>query len=78
MSTKPLYRLQSIGQPGIHVGEDYQQLVASIRIPDILPVGSRIHIEYDFAPQKGDLTPPNGRAACWLSVVDGGRLKVRI
>ena len=54
MSNQPIYRLRSIGAGRSSVDENAtQHLLASIRIPDALPVGSVIQLEFDVYGQDG-------------------------
>ena len=52
MSSQPIYRLHSVGAGGSESVK--QHLLASIRIPDVLPVGSVIRLEFDVSGRDGE------------------------
>ena len=79
MTKKPIYRLQSQGyQTDDEEGRGKvfkQYLLASIEIPDVLPIGSAIHLRFDFANPDQSLPPPNLQGGCFFKVAEGGKLE---
>lgn len=59
MSKQPIYRLASMAAPSIEdnvpKGPAKQWLSANIKIPDVLPIGSTIHVEYQTVGEDGTM-----------------------
>ena len=56
MSKKPIYRFTSHTDSFKDVGESFvPRFTASIRIPDILPLGSTIHIQFQTIGEDGNI-----------------------
>ena len=73
MGKKPIYRLHSIASRGKE--EINQHLLASIDIPDALPPGSVIHLQFPLVSVNGEAPHPNLTGGGFIRIKDDGRME---